>query len=93
MGKDPKLTTKVSTKGQVILPAAVRKRLGWDAGTELTVEETPQGILLKPLPFGPPARPEDVFGMLKYKGPPISIEDMDAAIEKEVRRRHARGRY
>ncbi|HEX7324593.1 MAG TPA: AbrB/MazE/SpoVT family DNA-binding domain-containing protein [Rhodanobacteraceae bacterium] len=94
MGKDPKITTTVSTKGQVVLPAAVRKRLGWDAGTQLVVEETPQGVLLKGKSlFGPPTRPEDVFGMLKYNGPPVSIEEMDKAIETEVLRRHARGRY
>ncbi len=93
MGKDPKITTTVSTKGQVILPAIVRKRHGWDAGTKLTVEDTPQGVLLKNSPFGSPTRPQDVFGMLKHKGPPVSIEEMDAAIEAEFRRRHARGRY
>lgn len=93
MGKDPHITTTLSTKGQVILPAAVRKRHGWNAGTKLTVEDTPQGVLLKHSPFGPPTRLEDVFGMLKYKGPPVSIEDMEKAIEAEVRRRHARGRY
>lgn len=94
MGKDPKITTTVSTKGQVVLPAAVRKRHGWGAGTKLVVEETPQGVLLKAnSPFGPPTRPEDVFGCAKYKGPPISIEEMDKAIEREVLRRHARGEY
>lgn len=94
MGKDPKITTTVSTKGQVVLPAAVRKRHGWDAGTKLVVEETPQGVLLKAnSPFGPPTRMEDVYGAANYKGPPVSLEEMDAAIEAELRRRHARGRY
>lgn len=94
MGKDPKITTTVSTKGQVVLPAAVRKRHGWDAGTTLVVEETPRGVLLtQQSPLGPPTRPEDVFGCAKYKGPPISVEDMGKAIEREVRRRHARGEY
>jgi len=93
MGKDPKITTTVSTKGQVILPVAVRKRHGWDAGTKLVVEDTPQGVLLKDSPFGPPTRIEDVYGAAKYKGLPVSIEEMDKAVEAEVRRRHARGRY
>ncbi|HEX7325613.1 MAG TPA: AbrB/MazE/SpoVT family DNA-binding domain-containing protein [Rhodanobacteraceae bacterium] len=93
MGKDPKITTTVSTKGQVVLPAAVRKRQGWDAGTRLTVEETPQGVLLKGSPFFPPTRMEDVYGAAHYKGPSVSIEEMDKAIEREVLRRHARGRY
>lgn len=45
-----KLTTTVSTKGQVILPSAIRQRREWRAGTRLTVEDTPAGVLLKPAP-------------------------------------------
>lgn len=88
-----KLSTTVSTKGQVILPKAIRTRRRWEAGTKLIVEDTPQGVLLKPAPLFKPTRPEDVFGMLKYKGPPRTIEEMDASIVAEVKRRHARGRY
>lgn len=93
MGKDPKITTTLSTKGQVILPAAIRNKRHWGPGTKLVVEDTPKGVLLKSAPLFPPTRMEDVFGMLKYDGPPVTIEDMDAAIEAEFRRRHARGRY
>lgn len=93
MGKDPKIITTVSTKGQVVLPAAVRKRLGWDAGTKLVVEETSEGVLLKGKSLFPPTRMEDVYGAAHYNGPPVSIEEMDKAIDEEVRRRHARGRY
>ena len=86
-------TTTVSTKGQVILPKAIRQRRKWGPGTRLIVEETPDGVLLKPAPFFPPTRPEDVAGMLAYDGRPKTIEEMDAAITAEIRRRHARGRY
>jgi len=37
------LTTIVSTKGQVILPKAIRERRRWPAGTRLTVEDTDAG--------------------------------------------------
>jgi AbrB family looped-hinge helix DNA binding protein len=86
-------TTRVSTKGQVILPKAIRQRRKWGPGTRLIVEETPDGVLLKPAPLFAPTRPEDVAGMLAYKGPPKTLEEMDAAITAEIRRRHARGRY
>lgn len=85
--------TTVSTKGQVILPKAIRERRKWAAGTRLVVEETADGVLLKPAPLFKPTRHEDVAGMLAYKGRPKTIEEMDAGIEAEVRRRHARGRY
>jgi len=93
VGTDPKITTTMSTKGQVILPKAIRSKRHWKAGTKLVVEETPEGVILKSVSPFPETRPEDVFGCAGYEGPPISIEDMDKAIEKEVRRRHARGRY
>ncbi len=87
------LTTTLSTKGQVILPKAVRDQMGWDAGTRLTVETTSNGVLLKPLMTAfAPTRPEDVFGCLVHKGWPKSVEEMGAGIAMEAKRRHARGR-
>ena len=88
-----KLTTTVSTKGQVILPKAVREQRRWSAGTELVVENTPDGVLLKANPAFAPTRPKDVFGSLTCKGPAKSIADMEAGIAAEAKRRHARNRY
>lgn len=93
MAAPEKTTTTVSTKGQVILPHAIRRKRHWGAGTKLIVEDTPEGVLLKAAPLFPPTKIEDVFGCAGYDGPPISIEEMDAAIDQEVKRRHARGRY
>ena len=87
------LTTTVSTKGQVILPKAIRQRRHWEPGTRLVVEDTAEGVLLKAAPVFAPTRPEDVAGMLAYRGRPKTLEEMDAAITAEVKRRHARGRY
>ena len=88
------LTTTISTKGQVILPKAIRDRLQWDAGTRLAVEHTADGVLLKPLTTAfAPTRPEEVFGCLSYRGRPKSIDEMNAGIAREVERRRARGRY
>ena len=87
------LTTIVSTKGQVVLPKAVRQRRNWAPGTRLLVEETPDGVLLKAAPVFASTRPEEVAGMLAYRGRPKTIEEMDAAIAAEVKRRRARGRY
>ncbi len=85
-------STTVSTKGQVILPKAIRDELQWDAGTRLTVEHTAEGVLLKPLTtIFAPTRPEDVFGCLSRGGGARSIEEMHAGIAAEIRRRHARG--
>lgn len=41
---------RVKRKGQVTVPARIRKRLKIDEGALLEVEELNEGILLKPLP-------------------------------------------
>jgi len=83
------LTTTVSTKGQVILPKAIRTLLGWRAGTRVVVENARDGVLLKPLPVFDETCPEQVFGSLAYRGAPRSVEDMDAAVLAEAKLRHA----
>lgn len=86
-----KLITTVSIKGQVILPRAIRQRREWGAGTRLTVEETAEGVLLKPAPAFPETRPGDVFGLLPHKGKPKTLDEMDEGVLAEARRRHAHG--
>lgn len=88
MGVQEQLTiTTISTKGQVILPKAIRDRRLWKPGTKLTVEETPDGVLLRASPIFPPTRIEDVSGSLRYDGPTVSLEEMDAAVMEEAKRR------
>ncbi len=88
--KTDRLTTTVSTKGQIILPKAIRDKRRWDNGTRLTVQDTPEGVLLTSTPVFPPTRLEDVVGMLKYEGPPVSIAEMDEAVGEMFRRRYGR---
>ena len=94
MPDDGGFKTKLSTKGQIVVPKEIRERRGWEPGAELTIEETDEGVLLRRPTRAPATRIEDVYGMLHRPGmKPVSIEDMNAAIGAEVRRRHARGRY
>ena len=88
-----KSTTVLSTKGQVILPKALRQQRQWDAGTRLTVEDTPDGLLLKAAPVFAETKPSEVFGSLAYSGKPKTLEEMQAGIVAETKRRHARNRY
>ena len=89
MASSPAVTTTLSTKGQVILPKAVRDHRRWVPGTRLVVKDTPDGVLLTPESPFPPTRIEDVVGCLKYDGPPISIEDMNLGVLEMARRQNA----
>jgi AbrB family looped-hinge helix DNA binding protein len=84
---------KLSTKGQVILPQSLRRSRRWDAGTEFSVEEVPEGVLLRPVRPFPSTTVDEVSGCLKYHGRPKTLAEMDQAITREVRTRHACGRY
>jgi AbrB family looped-hinge helix DNA binding protein len=87
--QDP-ITTVISTKGQVILPKVIRDQRHWAAGTRLTVEDTPEGVLLKATPLFTQTTVSSVFGSLRHQGPALSFEDMDRAIAKEAKRRARR---
>jgi len=89
MAAPEKLTTTMSSKGQVILPSPLRKRYAWGAGTRLTVEEIEDCILLKPAPAFAETRPEDAFGILPHMGKPKTLEEMDTSILAEATLRHA----
>ena len=41
-------TVVVSGRGQITIPADMRKRLGIESGGTMTIEETSGGLLLKP---------------------------------------------
>jgi AbrB family looped-hinge helix DNA binding protein len=86
-------TTRLSSKGQVILPKSVRDAHKWRPGTEFIVENTADGILLRPAKPFPPTRLEDVAGCLRYAGKPKTLSQMQAAIRAEVKARRGRGRY
>ena len=87
--------SRVSTKGQIVLPKAIRDRRKWAPGTELMVVETPDGVLLKTAPHFAPTKIEDVAGMLRemlrdksQASRVVSIEEMDEAVLAEARRRY-----
>lgn len=75
-------TTRLSSKGQIIIPQAIREAHHWKAGLEFNVIDTEQGLLLTPrLPFRATSV-EEVAGCLNYKGKRKSLEDMEKGIAK-----------
>jgi AbrB family looped-hinge helix DNA binding protein len=86
-----KLSTRLSTKGQIILPKSVRDARQWKPGTEFSIETTKEGVLLRPIRRSAGTKLADLYGFLKYSGPPKSIKEMDRGILLEARRRSGRG--
>ena len=66
----------------------------WHAGTRLEVQETDEGLLLKPVIASrktPLAQGlASIRQRIAYQGPAVSIEDMNAAVLREASRRNPR---
>jgi AbrB family looped-hinge helix DNA binding protein len=69
-------TITLSSKGQVVIPKEIRDELHWEAGTQLTLISTPSGVTIKAKPQKTGRRLEDLIGMLKHEGPPLSTDDL-----------------
>ncbi|MSQ58920.1 MAG: AbrB/MazE/SpoVT family DNA-binding domain-containing protein [Betaproteobacteria bacterium] len=69
----------VSSKGQVVLPAAIRRRLGLGAGTRLEIIEERDGLKLRVLRTVPKEDVTRLAGMIRApsKGVPRRLEDFD----------------
>ena len=75
-------TTKLSSKGQVIIPKPLRIAHHWEPGQKLMAIDAGDGILLKPeTPFQETTL-DEVASCLKYHGKPKSLEDMEKAIQQ-----------
>lgn len=73
-------STRLSTKGQLIIPKAVRDRHGWAAGTELIVEDLGHAVVIRSPDAVKPTTLEDVLGCLRYTGRPKTLAEMEKAI-------------
>lgn len=87
-------TTLLSSKGQIIIPKAMRDARHWHAGTRLEVQETAEGLLLKPV-IASQKTPltqglASIRKRIAYQGPAVSIEDMNAAVLREATQRNPR---
>jgi AbrB family looped-hinge helix DNA binding protein len=80
-------TTKLSSKGQVIIPKPLRMAYRWETGQELVVIDTGDGVLLKPKTPFQETRIEDIAACLRYDGKPKTLDDMEQAIKQGMKER------
>lgn len=79
-------TTRLSSKGQIIIPQGIRKAHQWMPGVEFEVTDTGRGILLTPLTTFESTTLEHVIGCIGYKGKKKSLKDMERGIRKGAKK-------
>jgi AbrB family looped-hinge helix DNA binding protein len=74
-------TLLVSSKGQIVLPAALRRRLGMGAGARIEVIEESDGLKLRVVRSVATVDMTGMVGMVKApaRGVPRRLEDFDPA--------------
>lgn len=73
-------TVKLSSKGQFILPKAIRDRHHWEAGTEFVIIDRGAELVIKPAKAFPPTEVESVDTPSVYQGRPLTLEEMEQAV-------------
>ena len=86
------MTLKIDNAGRVILPKSIRERLGLHAGSDLEIQETGEGVILKPVDRPPSLIQKGRFWVHTGELPPgydilKAIDD-----DREERRRKAWGK-
>ncbi len=81
-------STVLTSKGQITLPVEIRKEMGLKPGDRLefnrNIETGTYEMTRKTGSI------QDLFGIVKYDGPPVTIEEMDEAIAQGAVDRYLR---
>lgn len=83
------MQTKLSAKGQVVIPKDVRDRMRLEVGESFDVIERENEVVLRrhngkratPAAEAVAAAVREIQSFYRYEGPPVSVEEMDRAVE------------
>jgi AbrB family looped-hinge helix DNA binding protein len=66
----------ISTKGQIVLPVAVRKALGLTPGMRVSVKVKGKSAHITPAPTKKTVSLKEIQSLLKYDGAAVAVGDM-----------------
>lgn len=69
---------RIDEFGRIVIPKGIRTRLGLERGAVLEIDESEEGIVLRPGRAEPPVREQS--GVLVFTGAPTG--DLDRAVER-----------
>ncbi len=75
------MTVRIDPAGRIVLPKPVRDRLALRSGAELEIQESAEGILLRPLVHRPSLVREGRF--LVHRGTPPAAFDAVGTVEED----------
>lgn len=85
-------STRLSSKGQVIIPKRLRDTHGWESGLEFDVIDTPDGLLLRPRGVFRTTSLKEVAGCLREQVSPRTDAEIAEALSRGIRETWRAGR-
>ncbi|HEX3129020.1 MAG TPA: AbrB/MazE/SpoVT family DNA-binding domain-containing protein [Thermoanaerobaculia bacterium] len=79
---DREFSVRLSTKGQLVIPREIRDRHGWSEGVELVLADQGDSVVLRSVRPFPETTLEELVGCTGYKGPAMTLDDMEAGIAR-----------
>lgn len=79
--------TRLSSKGQIVIPQAIRDAHHWPIGLEFVVVDSGDGILLTPIQSFKTTSVQEILGCAQYKGKKKSLEEMNKGIAIGAKKR------
>jgi AbrB family looped-hinge helix DNA binding protein len=76
------MQTRLSTKGRLTVPKAIRARHGWEPGTELLVEDYGSYVTIRSSETIPKTTLDQLIGCTGYTGPCLNIARQHAALAR-----------
>lgn len=83
------MKTRLSRKGQIVIPRQIRQSHGWRPGVAFTIIDDGESLMLKPVVSRSAVDIEDVIGCAGYVGEKKSLAEMDAGIVEEAKKQAA----
>lgn len=71
---------RLSTKGQIVVPQAIRAQLGLVPGSELEVTTDGEAVILRRASRFQRVSLKEAIGCIDYQGPIRSVDEMNAGI-------------
>lgn len=84
------METRLSSKGQIVIPRQIRDNYGWRAGITFSIIDEGDSIVLKPTLNRKTKKLVDVIGCTGYSGPTINLDEMNKGILEKASRQVSR---
>ena len=86
-------TGTISSKGQLVVPKAIREKLQWASGTAVEMLPCPAGMIVREIPRNRAGLTADeaiarIRARSPYRGPALSDGDIDAAVAAAVAKKY-----